>query len=101
MAASDRATFDGLIAPLIEPAYRLAYAQHWITADGASISETFDAGKTWTAPQQVLARGLSFSLSYWNYINSSVIWAQVGPNMLVRSTDGGAHWTAVPPPTIK
>jgi hypothetical protein len=30
-----------------------------------------------------------------------VIWAQVGYNMIVRSTDGGATWTAVTPPTIK
>ncbi len=76
-------------------------ARHWLTADGASIRETFDAGKTWTAPRQVLANGLSLSLSYWNYINQSVIWAQVGSSMLVRSTDRGAHWTAVTPPTIK
>jgi len=36
-----------------------------------------------------------------DYIDAKTIWAQVGPDKLVRSTDGGAPWTAVTPPAIK
>jgi photosystem II stability/assembly factor-like uncharacterized protein len=75
-------------------------ARHWLLSHGPDLTETFDAGKTWSS-RQVLANGLSFSLAPWNYIDGKTIWSQVGPNRLVRSTDGGAHWTAVTPPTIK
>ena len=75
-------------------------ARHWLLSRGADLAETFDAGRTWSS-QQVLASGLSFNLAPWNYIDGKTIWSQVGPDRLVRSTDGGAHWTAVTPPTIK
>jgi photosystem II stability/assembly factor-like uncharacterized protein len=75
-------------------------ARHWLLSRGPDLTETFDAGKTWN-PRQVLASGLTFSLAPWNYIDDRTIWSQVGANMLVRSTDGGADWTAVTPPTIK
>jgi len=75
-------------------------ARHWLLSKGPSITETFDAGKTWTT-RQVLADGLQFSFAPWNYIDAKTIWSQVGADRLVRSTDGGAHWTAVMPPTIK
>jgi len=75
-------------------------ARHWLLSKGPSITETFDAGKTWTT-RQVLADGLQFSFAPWNYIGAKTIWSQVGADRLVRSTDGGAHWTAVMPPTIK
>lgn len=75
-------------------------ARHWLLSQGADLTETFDAGKTWTS-RQVLASGLSFELAQWDYIDAKTIWSQVGANMLVRSTDGGATWTALTPPTIK
>jgi photosystem II stability/assembly factor-like uncharacterized protein len=75
-------------------------ARHWLLSQGPDITESFDAGKTWTT-RQVLARGLEFSFAPWNYIDAKSIWAQVGADKLVRSTDGGAHWTAVTPPAIK
>jgi photosystem II stability/assembly factor-like uncharacterized protein len=75
-------------------------ARHWLLSRGPDLTETFDAGKTWSS-RQVLASGLSFNLAPWNYIDGKTIWSQVGPDRLVRSTDGGAHWTAVTPPTIK
>jgi photosystem II stability/assembly factor-like uncharacterized protein len=75
-------------------------ARHWLLSRGPDLTETFDAGKTWNT-RQVLASGLTFSLAPWNYIDARTIWSQVGPDRLVRSTDGGAHWTAVTPPTIK
>jgi len=75
-------------------------ARHWLLSQGPDITETFDAGKTWTT-RQVLASGLGFSFAPWNYIDGQAIWSQVGADRLVRSTDGGAHWTAVMPPTIK
>ena len=75
-------------------------ARHWLLSQGPDISETFDAGKTWTT-RQVLASGLAFSFAPWNYIDGKTIWSQVGADRLVRSTDGGANWTAVTPPTIK
>jgi hypothetical protein len=75
-------------------------ARHWLLSQGPNITETLDAGKTW-ATRQVLATGLEFSFAPWNYIDAKTIWSQVGASMLVRSTDGGAHWTAVTPPTIK
>jgi photosystem II stability/assembly factor-like uncharacterized protein len=75
-------------------------ARHWILSHGSDITETFDAGKTWST-RQVLASGLTFSFAPWNYIDGKTIWSQVGADRLVRSTDGGAHWTAVTPPTIK
>ena len=75
-------------------------ASHWLMSSGPDLSETFDAGKTWTT-RQVLASGLQFDLAPWNYVDSKTIWSQVGANMLVRSTDAGATWTAVTPPTIK
>jgi photosystem II stability/assembly factor-like uncharacterized protein len=74
--------------------------QHWLMSAGPELNETLDAGKTWSS-RQVLANGLAFDLAPWNYIDSRTVWSQVGSNMLVRSTDGGAHWTAVRPPTIK
>lgn len=74
-------------------------ANHWLMSSGPDLSETRDGGRTWTT-RQVLADGLSFSLAPWNYIDARTIWSQVGPNRLVRSTDGGAHWTSVVPPTI-
>ncbi len=74
-------------------------ARHWLLSRGPDLTETLDAGKTWTT-RQVLASGLSFNLAPWNYIDGKTIWSQVG-DRLVRSTDGGAHWTAVTPPTIK
>jgi photosystem II stability/assembly factor-like uncharacterized protein len=75
-------------------------AQHWLTSQGPNLHETFDAGKTWT-PRQVLANGLEFRFVPWSYIDSKVVWSQVGANRLVRSIDGGAHWTAVRLPAIK
>jgi photosystem II stability/assembly factor-like uncharacterized protein len=75
-------------------------ARHWLLSRGPDLTETFDAGKTWNT-RQVLASGLTFSLAPWNYIDDRTIWSQVGANMLVRSTDGGADWTAVTPPIIK
>ena len=75
-------------------------ARHWLLSSGPDLTETFDAGKTWTT-RQVLASGLTFSLAPWNYIDARTIWSQVGADRLVRSTDGGAHWMAVTPPTIK
>jgi len=75
-------------------------AHHWLLSQGPDITETFDAGKTWTT-RQVLASGLGFSFAPWNYIDGTAIWSQVGADRLVRSTDGGAHWMAVTPPTIK
>jgi photosystem II stability/assembly factor-like uncharacterized protein len=75
-------------------------ARHWLLSRGPDIAETLDAGKSWTT-RQVLASGLSFSFAPWNYIDGKTIWSQVGADRLVRSTDGGAHWTAVTPPTIK
>jgi photosystem II stability/assembly factor-like uncharacterized protein len=73
-------------------------ARHWLVSQGPTLKETFDGGKTWTS-RQVLADGLSFSSL--EYIGANLIWAQVGPDRLIRSTDGGAHWTAIRPPTIK
>jgi photosystem II stability/assembly factor-like uncharacterized protein len=75
-------------------------ARHWLLSHGPDLTETFDAGKTWSS-RQVLANGLSFSLAPWNYIDGKTIWSQVGADRLVRSTDAGAHWTAVTPPAIK
>ncbi|HEY8736226.1 MAG TPA: hypothetical protein VIO62_04185 [Candidatus Dormibacteraeota bacterium] len=75
-------------------------ARHWLLSRGPSISETLNAGKTWTT-RQVLANGLDFSFAPWNFIDAKTIWSQVGANMLVRSTDGGTHWSAVTPPTIR
>jgi hypothetical protein len=75
-------------------------ARHWLLSSGPDLTETFDAGKTWST-RQVLASGLTFSLAPWNYIDARTIWSQVGADRLVRSTDGGAHWMAVTPPTIK
>ena len=74
-------------------------ARHWLMASGPDLSETMDGGRTWTT-RQVLADGLAFSLAPWNYIDARTIWSQVGPDRLVRSTDGGAHWTSVTPPAI-
>lgn len=74
-------------------------ARHWLLAQGPSLKETFDGGKTWTS-RQVLADGLSFAFAPWNSIDAKAIWSQVGPDRLVRSTDGGAHWTSVTPPAI-
>jgi photosystem II stability/assembly factor-like uncharacterized protein len=75
-------------------------ARHWLLSRGPDLTETFDAGKTWST-RQVLANGLTFSLAPWNYIDARTIWSQVGADRLVRSTDGGATWTAVTPPSIK
>src|SRR5438128_2975779 len=75
-------------------------ARHWLLSSGPDLTETFDAGKTWST-RQVLASGLTFSLAPWNYIDARTIWSQVGADRLVRSTDGGATWTAVTPPSIK
>lgn len=75
-------------------------ARHWLLSRGPDIAETLDAGKSWTT-RQVLASGLSFSFAPWNYIDGKTVWSQVGADRLVRSTDGGAHWTAVTPPAIK
>jgi photosystem II stability/assembly factor-like uncharacterized protein len=75
-------------------------AQHWLTSQGPNLNETFDAGKTWSS-RQVLANGLEFNFAPWNYIDSKVVWSQVGANRFVRSTDGGAHWTAVRLPSMK
>jgi photosystem II stability/assembly factor-like uncharacterized protein len=75
-------------------------ARHWLLSNGADITESLDAGKTWTT-RQVLASGLSFSFAPWNYVDAKTIWAQVGADRLVRSTDAGATWAAVMPPTIK
>jgi BNR/Asp-box repeat len=75
-------------------------ARHWLLSRGPDLTETLDAGKTWST-RQILASGLSFSLAPWNYIDAKTIWSQAGPDRLVRSTDGGATWTAVTPPTIK
>jgi photosystem II stability/assembly factor-like uncharacterized protein len=75
-------------------------ARHWLFSQGPNITETLDAGKSWTT-RQVLASGLAFSFAPWNYIDGKAIWSQVGADRLVRSTDGGVHWTSVTPPTIK
>ena len=75
-------------------------ARHWLLSRGPDLTETFDAGKTWST-RQVLASGLTFSLAPWNYIDARTIWSQVGADRLIRSTDGGATWTAVRPPSIK
>jgi len=75
-------------------------SRHWLLSQGPDLTETFDAGKSWTT-RQVLASGLAFSFAPWSYIDGKAIWSQVGPDRLVRSTDGGAHWTAVTPPAIK
>jgi photosystem II stability/assembly factor-like uncharacterized protein len=75
-------------------------ARHWLLSKGSGITETLDAGRTWTT-RQVLANGLEFSFAPWNYIDAKTIWSQVGADKLVRSTDGGANWTAVTPPAIR
>ncbi len=52
-------------------------ARHWLISQGPNLNETFDAGKTWTS-RQVLANGLEFHFAPWSYIDSKVIWSQVG-----------------------
>jgi photosystem II stability/assembly factor-like uncharacterized protein len=74
-------------------------ANHWLAGNGSFLHETRDGGKTWSS-RRVLADGMTLSLAEWQYISTSVIWAQVGAGGLIRSTDGGQTWTAVTPPTV-
>src|SRR5205085_7881573 len=72
----------------------------WLTTTGGMLSETKDAGATWST-HRVLADGLTLSLAQWDYVSPGVIWSQVGAGGLIRSTDGGRTWEAVTPPTVR
>lgn len=71
----------------------------WLVANGTVLMETHDAGHSWTS-RHVLVDGFNFDLVPWLLVNSSTIWSQAGPSSLIRSTDGGQHWSPVMPPHI-
>jgi photosystem II stability/assembly factor-like uncharacterized protein len=68
----------------------------WVSAEGVEAAYTADAGKTWEAPpgQFQFAAPIAPTLVF---ADAQVGYATVR-GLIQRTTDGGAHWTAIQTP---
>lgn len=68
-------------------------ALHWWAIDGTSLYKSPDAGQTWTLASNALPNGLHACQIF----DSRHAWARVSAEErgLVRSDDGGRHWSRV------
>jgi photosystem II stability/assembly factor-like uncharacterized protein len=80
--------------------WRLFDASHWWAAIGRTVWATSDGGKQWSSWDAELPT--DFRFSRLSFATPREGWAIAlsdsrGPTtMLLRTTDGGAHWAVVP-----
>lgn len=71
----------------------------WISDAHGLLYRTDDGGKTWRSSRPSLPAG--YSLTYAKPVSAKVLWGVAvasGDHFLVRSSDGGATWSAVKTP---
>ena len=69
----------------------------WAVGTNGTIIHTSDGSDTWT-PQ---TSGVTNEVKAVHFINNTTGWASGGPipTFLLKTTDGGANWTALTPPS--
>jgi len=80
----------------------IAYLLSIGEGESSRIYKTSDAGRTWTLQfQNLKPKGFFDGIAFWNPNNGVAFSDPVdGKFIIIRTTDGGAHWTEVPPANI-
>jgi photosystem II stability/assembly factor-like uncharacterized protein len=76
----------------------------WVVASGSSVLETSDGGENWAPLGSAPPGWLINSIAMLDRGSGWAVLVRPGPAQmlpafgLARTTDGGVHWTPVPPP---
>ena len=79
-------------------------AHYWMVG-GPNVASTVDGGRRWTVHRNVVPTGLFLNQPVFSSLSDGWVIATSAkaavPNIgLYKTTDGGAHWVAVPTPSF-